>query len=228
MALIWLVHPLQTESVTYVCQRAESLAGLLYLATMYCCLRAFQANRGTGWHIAGVALCLVGMATKETMATVPVVVLLYDRTFLSQSFREAIRRRWLLYSSLAATWALLAVLVFQTANRGGTAGYGVGISSWDYAKTQFGAIVHYLRLCFWPSPLVLDYGTDLATGVWQIVPQAIVVVLLLMATLLSMRYLPWAGFLWGLLLLDSFTQFQLRADPPSHVPSIACICPWRP
>jgi tetratricopeptide (TPR) repeat protein len=192
VAMIWLVHPLQTESVTYVCQRAESLAGLLYLATMYCCLRAFQANRGIGWQIAGVALCLVGMATKETVATAPLVVLLYDRTFLSPSFREAIRRRWGLYASLAATWALLVVLLFQSDK---LVGLGQGISPWDYPKTQFEAIIHYLRLCFWPNPLVLHYAPDLARGTWQIVPQAIAVALLLIATLLSMRYLPWAGFL---------------------------------
>jgi Tfp pilus assembly protein PilF len=229
-AMIWLVHPLQTESVTYLCQRAESLAGLLYLATLYCCLRAFQADRSIGWKMAGVALCLVGMATKETMVTVPLVVLLYDRTFVSPSFREAIRRRWGLYASLAATWALLAVLVFQAGNRGGTAGFGQGVSSWDYAKTQFGAIVHYLRLCFWPNPLVLDYGTYLPTGAWQIVPQAIVVALLLIATPLSMRYLPWAGFLGAcfFLILSPTSSFvpvvgQTMAEHRMYLPLAAVI-----
>ena len=38
-AMIWMVHPLQTESVTYVVQRAESLAGLFYLLTLYCVIR---------------------------------------------------------------------------------------------------------------------------------------------------------------------------------------------
>ena len=39
VALLWAVHPLQTESVTYIVQRAESLMGLLYLLTLYCFLR---------------------------------------------------------------------------------------------------------------------------------------------------------------------------------------------
>jgi tetratricopeptide (TPR) repeat protein len=38
-ALLWTVHPLQTESVTYIVQRAESLAGLFYLLTLYCVIR---------------------------------------------------------------------------------------------------------------------------------------------------------------------------------------------
>ena len=230
VAVIWLAHPLQTESVTYVCQRAESLAGLLYLAAVYCCVRAFQADRGLRWKIAGVALCLAGMATKETVATLPVVVLLYDRTFLSRSLREAMRRRWGMYSSLAATWALLAVLVFQTGNRGGTAGFGQGITSWEYARTQFGAIVHYLRLCVWPNPLILDYGTGLATGARQVVPYAIVVIGLLTATVLSMRYLPWAGFLGAcfFLLLAPSSSFvpvatQTLAEHRMYLPLAAVI-----
>jgi hypothetical protein len=36
VAVIWIVHPLQTEAVTYISQRAESLMGLFYLLTLYC------------------------------------------------------------------------------------------------------------------------------------------------------------------------------------------------
>jgi tetratricopeptide (TPR) repeat protein len=229
VALVWVVHPLQTESVTYVCQRAESLAGLLYLGAVYCCLRAFQTD-APRWKIAAVAVCLAGMAAKETMATVPVVVLLYDRTFLAPSLREAIRRRWRLYASLAATWVLLAVLVVQAGKRGGTAGFGVGVSPWDYARTQFGAIVHYLRLCFWPHPLVLDYGRGLATGTWQVAPYAIVVILLLMGVMLSLRYLPWVGFLgaWFFLILSPTSSVvpvvtQTMAEHRMYLPSAAVI-----
>ena len=40
IALLWALHPLQTESVTYVIQRMESLMGLFYLLTLYCFIRA--------------------------------------------------------------------------------------------------------------------------------------------------------------------------------------------
>ena len=42
-ALIWMVHPLQTEAVTYLIQRAESLMGLFYLLTLYCAIRGFSS-----------------------------------------------------------------------------------------------------------------------------------------------------------------------------------------
>ena len=45
VALLWAVHPLQTESVTYIVQRAESLMGLFYLLTLYCFLHGADSKR---------------------------------------------------------------------------------------------------------------------------------------------------------------------------------------
>jgi len=45
VAVLWLVHPLQTESVTYVIQRVESLMGLCYLLTLYCFIRGAESPR---------------------------------------------------------------------------------------------------------------------------------------------------------------------------------------
>ena len=66
------------------------------------------------WYAFAVLACLSGMATKEVMVTAPLVVLLYDRTFLAGSFGRPLRRRWGLYAALAATWGLLAYLVVST------------------------------------------------------------------------------------------------------------------
>src|SRR5580692_7194183 len=49
IALLWTVHPLQTEAVTYVVQRAESLMGLCYLLTLYCFIRYAEGARRAGW-----------------------------------------------------------------------------------------------------------------------------------------------------------------------------------
>jgi len=110
-ALLWTLHPLQTESVTYIVQRAESLMGLFYLLTVYCFIRGAGADsrRHRLWFALCVAACLLGMATKEVMASAPLIVLLYDRIFVAGSFREAWRQRWGLHVALAATWLLLVV-----------------------------------------------------------------------------------------------------------------------
>jgi Flp pilus assembly protein TadD len=193
-ALIWTVHPLQTESVTYIVQRAESLAGLFYLLTLYCVIRGAEAARSRIWSFAAVGACLLGMASKEVMATAPLVVLLYDRVFLAGSFRAALRRRPGLYTGLAATWGVVGWLTASAGGRGRTAGFGAGVDWWRYALTQFGAIMHYLRLSVFPQPLVLDYGQTLATRATEIWPYAVVVVLLLVACVLLMWRRPAAGF----------------------------------
>jgi tetratricopeptide (TPR) repeat protein len=166
LALLWTLHPLQTESVTYVVQRAESLMGLLYLLTLYCFVRGAErqaeARRAAlPWFGLSALACLCGMGTKEVMVSAPVIVLLYDRTWLAGSFAQAWRRRWGVHGALAATWIPLAWLVHGTGgSRGGTSGWGLGISWWTYARTQFPAIVHYLRLSVWPHPLVFYYAVQ--------------------------------------------------------------------
>src|SRR6185503_15360685 len=97
-----------------------------------------------------VVACLLGMATKEVMVSAPVLVLLYDRTFVSGSFRAAWHARWKFYFALAATWLLLVYVVILAGHRGGSAGFNTGVSPWTYALTQCRAIVLYLGLSFWP------------------------------------------------------------------------------
>jgi len=225
--LLWTVHPLQTESVTYIVQRAESLAGLFYLLTLYCVIRGvgtvpfFARSKPTSpgtlvgekgdcppgrrswlWYAAALLACLLGMATKEVVITAPLTVLLYDRTFLAGSFAEAVRRRWRLYAGLAATWGLLAYLVFSTGLIARQAELGAP-DWWSYACSQPRVILHYLRLSLWPNRLCMSYEWPVANTVGEFLPGAIVVALLLAATVWGLaRRTAW-GFLgaWFFLML---------------------------
>lgn len=184
IALLWAVHPLQTESVTYVSQRAESLMGLFYLLTIYAVLRAASAEKPVfPWSVVAVMACLLGALTKEVAATAPLVALLLDRTLYAGSFAAALRRRATLYAGLAATWVPLGWLVFGAGTRSGTAGAVPGVSALDYALTQPGVVLHYLRLAAWPHPLVLDYGWPIADSVPRALPALAVVAVLCGATL---------------------------------------------
>jgi len=169
--------------VTYLVQRAESLMGLFYLTTLYCFIRGAQEeNPGRVWPVLSICACLLGMGTKEVMVSAPVIVLLYDRTFLAGSFREAWRRRRGLLAGLAATWLVLPFLVLSTRGRGGSAGFGSGVSWWSYAATQFPAILRYLKLSVWPHPLVFYYGTEWVTNFRAIVPSMAIVLGMVGAT----------------------------------------------
>ncbi len=183
IALIWTLHPLQTESVTYVIQRAESLMGVFYLLTLYFFIRSTEAFQASGlrFQVLSVAACLCCVATKEVSVSAPLIVLLYDRTFVSGTFRAALRRRGY-YAGLALTWVVLAWLASGTGTRGETAGANLGMHLGAYWLTQFKAIAHYLRLSAWPSSLVLDYGTDLVASASQVVPAIVLVTALAAGT----------------------------------------------
>jgi tetratricopeptide (TPR) repeat protein len=245
MALLWTVHPLQTAAVTYVVQRAESLMGLLYLLTVYCFIRGTEsaANRadsgatqtsgnqgGTSWYALSFLACLLGMATKEVMVSAPLIVLLYDRTFLAGSFRAAWRQRRPVYLGLAGTWLLLAWLVASADNRGGTAGFGTTVTVWNYALVQSKAIVHYLRLTVWPHPLVFDYGTAVVHSLAEVWWQTIVVLAALGLTIWALIRKPRCGFLgaWFFLILAPSSSVvpvvsQTMAEHRMYLPLAAVI-----
>ncbi len=148
-ALVWTVHPLGSESVVCTIQRNEVMLGAAFLFSLYAFIR--------GWWVASVVGCLIAIACKEVAAVLPLILLAYDRTFVAGTFRLALRRR-AYYLSLAASWIALAFILLGTRQRGDSVGFGLGVSSWDYLLTQCRAICLYLRLCVWPSPLVVDYG----------------------------------------------------------------------
>ncbi len=186
ITLLWTVHPLLTESVTCTVQRTELLGGLFYLLVCYAFIRAAEPGASRWWAVLAVGASFAGVASKEIVATAPLVVLAYDRLFLAGCLREAWRWRGRLYLALASSWLLLGWLVVMARQRGGVVGFGHGVSAWDYLLTQCHAIVLYLKLSFWPHPLVLDYGTDVIRRLGAVLPEALLLVTLAVATLVGL------------------------------------------
>ncbi|HVS54081.1 MAG TPA: tetratricopeptide repeat protein [Opitutaceae bacterium] len=228
IALLWLVHPLQTEAVTYIVQRAESLMGLFFFLTLYCAARAFDSPQPRRWWTLAFLSCLVGAGTKETTALAPLLVLLYDRTFVSGSFRAAWQRHRWRHLALAATWLPLAALLASTGgDRGGTVGFGVGMTG--YWLTQFEALVRYVALVFWPHPQVFDYGKLAPGGPLPTLLWALPVLALLALTLFALWRRPVAGFLgaWFFVLLAPTSlvpgTLQMIVEHRMYLPGVAVI-----
>jgi Flp pilus assembly protein TadD len=175
-ALFWTLNPLQTESVTYISQRAESLMGLCYLGCLYAFFRAYGSGAASPvWATVSVAACFVGIGCKEVMVTAPLVILVCDRVFVAGGWRAAFAGRRGYYCALASSWVFLCVLMMTTGMRGGTVGFGAGIAWWAYAITQFRAIATYLQLSLWPSPLLFSYGLTLGGPSWRLAMDAVIV-----------------------------------------------------
>ena len=192
VATIWVLHPIQTGSVTYIIQRAESLMGLFYLLTLYAAIRTMDSKHPFTWSALSMLCCGLGMATKEAMVAAPVLVLLYDRTFVGRSFASAIRQRWFLYTGLASTWIILVMLLRAGARFEG-AGFSLGIGPLDYALNQGPIIIHYLRLSFWPTNLCLDYGWPANRDLLELLPSVLAISVMLAITVIGLvRNLSWS------------------------------------
>jgi Flp pilus assembly protein TadD len=225
-ALMWAVHPLTTDAVTYVTQRTESLMALCYVLTLYASMRANVRSTGW-WPAAAIAACSLGMGVKESMVTAPVVVILFDRVFMFDSVRAAFAARGRLYAGLALTWVVLA-LQLSTAPRSGSAGFGTGVSMWTYLLNQCVMIVRYLRLALWPGDFAITYGAPVSYGLNDVLPQAAAVAALLLLTLAAFRWNRPVAFLgsWFFITLAPSSSFvpiatEVGAERRMYLPLMA-------
>jgi Flp pilus assembly protein TadD len=192
-ALLWALHPLNTEVVDYLTQRSESMMALFYLATLYAAIRAGRSHR-LAWQTTAVISCGLGMACKESMVTAPLMVAAYDWAFTFDSWRQMVRNRGRFYAGLGATWLILAALLWS-GPRVHSAGFSTNIGVWTYLLNQTLMITHYLRLAIWPRALVLNYGVPRLLTAGDVWPYLLVIALLLLITIVALFHRRRLGFL---------------------------------
>jgi tetratricopeptide (TPR) repeat protein len=222
VAAIWLVHPLQTQTVNYTIQRCESMMALCFLLTLYGLVWAAGSKRPWLWYAVSVAACAIGMGCKQVMIVAPLVALIYDRVFLVETFQQIFRKKWFVYAGmlLACAWLVwrcspaierhvttsqpvagaVAAVSSDNAPRPSAVAtprpQGTWVSPWEYGMTQAGVILHYLRLSFWPHPLCLDYWTwPVVREFRQAVVPGLAVVALLVASFMALWRWPPIAFL---------------------------------
>jgi len=229
IAMIWAVHPLQTQAVTYVYQRIESMTGMLCLMSLACYARAAAGARATGggWSVAwlsgSVAAAAGAMASKENAVVLPLVILAYDWFFVAPdqaaSWLHSIRGRLWYYALLASTWLLIGLqLAIQASNY--QEFNEKNHSPFEYALTQSGVILHYLRLAVWPVGQQLDYsGWPVATSVWQVLPALVTIVAMLATTAVGAwqrRAWAWLGVVFFLALAPTSSIMPIEAVANEH------------
>ena len=203
-ALLWMLHPLQVQCVTYVIQRGESMAGLFYMLILYAMLRADESEENErysltrfAWYFLAIASLILGYASKEMMASVPGAVILFDRIFLARSWRELIRRRWLFYIVFLLTWAAFTGWhLYRAKESSGGIGFGMEtVTPTKYALTQAGVVLYYLQISVWPRGLAIDYQSWPWTETWSdAMPEAWIVAGMLLVTAVLVFWRPAVGF----------------------------------
>lgn len=184
-ALLFAVHPVQTQSVTYIVQRMESLASLFYLAALLFFIKSARCS-DSGKRIAlyaGVAIAyILGFMSKEIAITMPAIALLYDYYFIGKGEAKGIFARIPVYAVLAVL-SIIFIVVFIVpiggfgdlseessglAGSAPSAGFGVkGITPIEYLFTQFNVIVYYIALLLAPINQNLDYDFPVSRGLFE-------------------------------------------------------------
>ncbi|MFK8113242.1 MAG: tetratricopeptide repeat protein [Rubripirellula sp.] len=184
-ALLWSLHPINSESVIYMTQRTELMMGMFYLMTLLLCLCYWQAESTKsrlGFLLLAMTACVAGVLSKEMMASVPGVVLLYESLFVRESLRDAIRQSWKLYLALALSWIPFALMYsFGWRTPGG--GFSEGVLPHHWWISQSPVVFTYLKLVFWPDPLVIHYGFPVLTAVSQAWPAVLGNAILILAAI---------------------------------------------
>ena len=252
VALVFVAHPLQTMAASYIVQRAESLAACCYLLALL--LFSLAATTPGRWrravlYSAAALSALLGVMSKESVATVPLLALAYRYCFLTDRPRPSrvgrlalaallllplvygvmLARPYLLPATetaapdLPRTWMYIPTAGFQVA----------GITSWPYLLTEFGVVLWYLRLAVLPTQQCFDYGWPFVDSPWRadVLLPLVGLAMLAVAAILAYRRYRLATFClsWFFITLAPTSTIILarRRLRATHVAGLVGLASWR-
>jgi hypothetical protein len=194
--LIFITHPIQTQSVTYIVQRMASMAGMFYLLSMVLYIKGRQtAARPRYFYFGGAVLTyLLGVFSKENVAILPLFVALYEFYFL-QNFDLSPKGRKTLSGLVAALLILGAVGFVLWGQRYMNVieeGYKFrAFTMWERVLTQFRVVLYYLTLLIYPNPSRLNLDYDFPISKTILVPPTTLISMVIVAGLIG--YSIWAA-----------------------------------
>lgn len=198
IAAIWVVHPLTTAAVTYTVQRLESLMVLCYLFSIYALLKANRSSNATGWYAALLVAFVLGVGTKEVIVTCPIVLLLIDWAYLTQSWKQTWQKRRWVYLAMLLPMMWLAWTLRGTTEKNDyyQAGFGyAGCTPWEYLRSQASILLYYLKLAVWPSQLIFDHAWRVENNPWKYYSAGLAIVAILLCSIVACIRAPKIGVL---------------------------------
>ena len=217
-AALFLLHPVQTESVSYVASRSETLSVFFFLAAFTVFL--WRPTTGVSAKTALAVLVLFGAAclSKEHTAVFPALLLLTDYYWNPGFSFAGIRRNWKLYVPMLVAAAAGLLFVWRVLSGATTAGFGMKDLTWyQYFFTECRAIWRYVLLFIFPAGQNIDYDFPISHNVLEngaVIGLVVLVMLIAGAWLLRRRFpLESYGILTFLLLLAPTSSFIPIRDP---------------
>jgi tetratricopeptide (TPR) repeat protein len=217
-AALFLLHPAQTEAVSYVAGRSDALSVMLAFAAFTVFL--YRKEDAASWKTAAAVILLFGAAllAKEDTIALPALLLLTDFWWGSGSRWQSIRRNWKIYLPLMVASLAGVAFFWNLITHASTAGFGMKDFTWyQYLFTEWRAIFVYLGIFLWPANLTLDWDFPISHTMFE--HGAIVWLILLLALIAAAwtlrRRFPLAtyGFLVFLILLSPTSSILPIRDP---------------
>jgi tetratricopeptide (TPR) repeat protein len=168
-ALIWLVHPIQTQSVTYIVQRMNSMAAMFYVLSLLLYARARLAGeKKKKWGLfSGCILSgILALGSKEMTATLPFFILIYEWYFFQDLSRRWLKRHLFPFVGIMIAFILVAYMyvganplenILKTYE-------GRDFTLPKRVLTEFRVVIFYISLLVFPLPsrLNLDHNFSLS------------------------------------------------------------------
>ena len=237
-AFIWLVHPLQTQSVTYLVQRMNSMAAMFYVLSMLLYVKfRLSAERRAKWlFLSGCILAgLLAFGTKEISATLPGFIILYEWYFFQGLSRQWAKRHMLILAGIGVLIIGISLAYF------GSEPWARILNDYNYRDftliqrvlTQFRVIIFYISLLIWPQPSRLNLDHDFALSysltnpMTTLLSLTIIIVLILLAILFAKREslisfcILW--FFGNLVIESSILGLELVFEHRNYLPSMLAI-----
>ena len=193
-AAIWLVHPVQTQSVTYIIQRMNSMASMLFILSFWSYTRGRLAqgnHKRWLWYTGSTLAWLVSLGCKQITVTLPLLVFIYEWYFFQDLSRDWLKRslKWIL--GITVLIGIVALIYtdfspFEKLSR------FRDFSSNEFtlaqrALTQLRVVIYYISLLLYPHParLNLDYDFPLSYSLVDPVTTLLSLIIILSLVLLS-------------------------------------------
>lgn len=170
-SMLFALHPLATESVTYVNSRSGLLAALFGMAALLAFLRSLDDGRrhGRSLRVVSVLLMLLAMGSKEFAAVFPILMVGY-LALIHRDGHDLLRRRWRQLLPHFASIGLIALLYLtRRSPHTGTFGFEL-LPLVDYWLTQLKVHVYFVTLCAVPFSQNIDYDFPVSHSLleWQV------------------------------------------------------------
>jgi tetratricopeptide (TPR) repeat protein len=227
LAALWAVHPLRSESVAWVAERKDVLAGLFWMATVLAYKGYAETGRPRRLYAFALALFTLGLLSKPMLVTLPIVLALLDVWPLR---REPSRALLVEKIPFAALSAVSAIVTYVVQRRGGAVARIEQVPAALRIENAIVAVPTYLARIVWPTRLAAFYPFEPSLPAGRVALCALTVAGVTAAAVALRRKSPfvatgWGWFLISLLPVVGLVQigFQATADRYTYLPSIGIL-----